>query len=179
MINNALPIVFCHGLPGWGNDELCVCPYFVCVHDLKEIQGDELPPFLFPSTGPVSSLHDQVCELFFQLKGGLTDSSWVHSITSTAGVQNGTPFTWIPGAGTNTGILKHDVLTVQFLCMLVRIAGNVQNRNKSRRYIFDFHLDQWDFNNILQPAMLPHKYRKKEEMQFYANLVTHILRTRK
>jgi triacylglycerol lipase len=78
-MNETLPIVFCHGLLGWGDDELERFPYFVCAHELKEDSGDTLPPFIFPSTGPVSSLHDQACELFFQLKGGLTDYGAEHS----------------------------------------------------------------------------------------------------
>lgn len=144
MINNVLPIVFCHGLPGLRNDELCGCPYFVCAHDLKEIQVDEFPPFLFSLTESVSSLHNQVCELFFQLKKGLT-----HTIT------------------------------VQFLCILLKSTENLRKKNKKNHSIVDFHMNQRDCNAVLLPANPPHKYRKKEEMQFHANLVTHILHTRK
>jgi triacylglycerol lipase len=78
-MNNNDPIVFCHGLLGWGKDGLYGYPYYVCAEKLKEEKGDKLPPLLFPSTGPVSSLYDQACELFFQLKGGLTDYGDEHS----------------------------------------------------------------------------------------------------
>lgn len=78
-INKDTPIVFCHGLLGWGEGELGGYPYFVCAKELKDELQDELPPFIFPSTGPISSLHDQACELFFQLKGGLTNYGREHS----------------------------------------------------------------------------------------------------
>jgi triacylglycerol lipase len=228
-MNTNLPIVFCHGLLGWGDDELCGHPYYVCAHELKKESGSRLPPFIFPSTGPVSSLHDQACELFFQLKGGLTDYgaehskkfghkrytryygekdgfdlsrstryggpalctlwdkqhpldfvghsmgvpvirmlqyllaedyfytscgyhehtdySWVHSVTSIAGAQNGSILTWILGADTETGILKENASTVRFLCKLLEIEGKYQNSSHRNHFIFDLHLDQWDFND--------------------------------
>lgn len=227
-MNTELPVVFCHGLLGWGDDELSGYPYYVCAHELKEENDSGLPPFLFPTTGPVSSLHDQACELFFQLKGGLTDygaehskkfghkrysrfygdkagcdpkatkyggpalctvwdkqhpldfvghsmgvpvirmmqymlaadyfytncgfhehtdASWVHSVTSVAGSQNGSPLTWILGADTDTGILKKNALTVRFLCMLLKMEGKYQNNSRRNHFVFDLHLDQWDFDD--------------------------------
>ena len=166
MINNVLPIVFCHGLPGWRNDELCGYPYFVCAHDLKEIQGDEFPPFLFSLTESVYSLHNQVCELFFQRKNGLT--GYVRELCAKYRHNRYTGFSAPAGA-----------LTVQFLCMIVKSAEDIRNRNKKNSSILDFHMNQRDCSAVLQLANQPHKYRKKEEMQFHADLVTHILRTRK
>lgn len=78
-MNCNTPIVFCHGLLGWGEGELFGYPYFVSATELKKQLQDKVPPFIFTSTGPVSSLHDQACELFFQLKGGLTDYGEEHS----------------------------------------------------------------------------------------------------
>jgi len=78
-MNYKTPIVFCHGLLGWGEGELFGYPYFVSATELKKQLQDKVPPFIFTSTGPVSSLHDQACELFFQLKGGLTDYGEEHS----------------------------------------------------------------------------------------------------
>jgi len=79
MSNEADPVVFCHGLFGWGDTELGGYPYFFCAQKLKEEQRDSLPPFLFPATGPISSLHDQACELFYQLKGGRVNFGGAHS----------------------------------------------------------------------------------------------------
>jgi hypothetical protein len=235
-MSTTLPVVFCHGLLGWGDDELSGHPYFVCVHELKEADEGGLPPFLFPSTGPVSSLHDQACELFFQLKGGVTDygeehsrkfghkryarfygsradfnpdratkyggpalctawdsqhpldfvghsmgvpvirmlqymlaedffytkcgfpehtdASWVHSVTSIAGAQNGSPLTWILGADVETGILRKTALTVRFLCMLLKIEGKYQNSSRRSHFVFDLHLDQWDFDDDGKQSLL-------------------------
>lgn len=73
------PVVFCHGLLGWGDHELGGYPYFVCAERLKKKMGDRLPRFIYPSTGPVSSLHDQACELFYQLKGARVNYGRAHS----------------------------------------------------------------------------------------------------
>ncbi len=73
------PIVFCHGLFGWGGSELAGYPYFVCAHAVKRKLGDAYPPFLYPATGPISSAHDQACELFYQLKGGRVNYGLAHS----------------------------------------------------------------------------------------------------
>src|SRR5574344_629443 len=234
-MNPEIPIVFCHGLLGWGDDELYNHPYFVCAKELKEEKGDSLPPFLFPTTGPVSSLHDQACELFFQLKGGLTDygaehsahfghnrysrfygdksafrpepgrkyggkalysawdkqhpldfvghsmgaptirmlqhllaedffynccgfpehtdASWMHSVTSIAGVQNGSQLTWFLGADVNTGILKSDAFTVLFLCTMMNIVGKKQSHRRGHTFVFDLHLDQWNFDETQKPSL--------------------------
>jgi len=50
-MSTSLPIVFCHGLLGWGDNELPDHPYFVWAHELKKTAGDSLPEFIFPSTG--------------------------------------------------------------------------------------------------------------------------------
>jgi hypothetical protein len=127
MINNVLPIVFCHGLQGWRNDELCGYPYFVCAHDLKEIQGDEFPPFLFSLTESVSSLHNQVCELFFRLKTGITGCVCEHCAKYRF--------------NRDTGFSEHtDAFTVQFLCMIVMLSRSLQihlkSTGKRKRCIF-------------------------------------------
>ena len=71
------PIVFVHGLLGWGRDKMPGLPYFgvaqlgialgrLLSHDL-EISHRAM---FFPSVGPISSNHDRACELFSRLKGG-------------------------------------------------------------------------------------------------------------
>lgn len=79
MIDKSAPVVFCHGLLGWGDHELGGYPYFVCAERLKAKMGDSLPRFIYPSTGPVSSIHDQACELFYQLRGGRVNYGRDHS----------------------------------------------------------------------------------------------------
>lgn len=78
MIHNSEPVVFCHGLFGWGADKLGGFPYFLSVHRLLQKRRD-LPPCIFPSTGPISSIHDQACELFYQLVGGRVNYGAEHA----------------------------------------------------------------------------------------------------
>lgn len=205
------PIVFCHGLFGWGAGELGGYPYFVCAERLIAELGDDAPPFLFPSTGPISSLHDQACELFAQLKGtrvnygldhsakfgharyardytgkGLypewgesrpidfvahsmgapvvrmlqylletgffsaedetdygTSSRWVRSVTSVAGVHNGSTLTWILGADETTGLLKKDAKAVRFVASLLERYEKLSRRYGKLDEFYDLHLDQW------------------------------------
>ncbi|NLK46397.1 MAG: hypothetical protein GX297_07070 [Treponema sp.] len=213
MLNN-IPIVFCHGLLGWKNESENGLHYFVAVEKLKKQEQGNLPRFIFSSTGPISSLHDQACELFFQLKGGLTDygeehsknaghkrysrqydnpeypqwnsenplhfvghsmgaplirllqyylaedyfykncgfqehtsSDWIVSITTIAGVHNGSTLTWILGADENTGLLKKDAKFIRFLSKFIEVIGKYQNKQKNKNFVFDLHLDQWDIEN--------------------------------
>ncbi len=72
---NRHPIVFVHGLLGWGSRKLAGIPYFgmaglaVFLARLATLNARR-PRALFPSVGPISSNHDRACELFYQLKGG-------------------------------------------------------------------------------------------------------------
>ncbi len=76
MIPGKRPIVMCHGLIGWGSDQLGGYPYFFAASRAGHDEGRQL---FFPSLGPVSSLHDRACELFYQLKGGVVDYGEEHS----------------------------------------------------------------------------------------------------
>ena len=73
---NKDPIVFVHGMLGWGRDKMAGLPFFG-VADLGVALGRMLSLDLgwshraiFPSVGPLSSNHDRACELFYKLKGG-------------------------------------------------------------------------------------------------------------
>lgn len=78
-MKSSIPLVFCYGLFGWTKGALGGKAYFVSAEKLKSKLKEKIPNFIFPSTGPISSLHDQACELFFQLKGGITDYGEQHS----------------------------------------------------------------------------------------------------
>lgn len=79
MTNSSDPVVFCHGLFGWGADKFGGFPYFLSVQHLLRKHADRLPPCIFPSTGPISSIHDQACELFYQLIGGRVNYGYDHA----------------------------------------------------------------------------------------------------
>lgn len=73
---NRHPIVFVHGLLGWGRDKMAGMPYFgmadlgVALRRLLNLDLDISHRALFPGVGPISSNHDRACELFYRLKGG-------------------------------------------------------------------------------------------------------------
>jgi hypothetical protein len=211
-MNNAdAPVVFCHGLFGWGKNELGGYPYFFSASRMSRNRHSEFPPFLFPATGPVSSLHDQACELFFQLKGGQvnygkshsetyghlqygrdysgkalyggwdedhpldfvahsmgapvvrmlqylletgffmtenslpykTSSRWIRSLTSVAGVHNGSTLTWILGASEKTGLIQKNAWLVKILGALIERYARLQKKYTSVKDWYDFQLDQW------------------------------------
>lgn len=205
------PIVFCHGLFGWGEGELGGYPYFVCASRLAAKEGDSYPRFIFPATGPISSLHDQACELFYQLKGGRVDygeehsarfgharytrdytgkalypewdedhpldfvahsmgapvvrmlqyllaegffsgadgtairtsSRWIRSLSTVAGVHNGSTLTWILGAEEGTGLIKSDAWLLKTLACLIEQIAKLQSRHKKLGAWYDLKLDQW------------------------------------
>lgn len=228
MIKN-VPIVFCHGLLGWKNELPKGFHYFVAAQKLKRQEQENIQPFILSSTGPFSSLHDQVCELFFQLKGGLTDygeehsknaghkryaryygqkentpenasgfggkaeypewdsehpldfvghsmggtlirvlqkyldedyfykncgfsehtnANWVRSVTTIAGVHNGSTLTWILGADEETGLLPQNSHLVKFLAKFLIRGGKHQNEKADKNFKYDLHLDQWENGQI-------------------------------
>lgn len=68
------PVIFCHGLLGWGPAELGGFPYWGTAPVVKS----PLPRY-FASVGPVSSVHDRACELAFQIRGGRVDYGETHA----------------------------------------------------------------------------------------------------
>jgi triacylglycerol esterase/lipase EstA (alpha/beta hydrolase family) len=73
-MKNQYPIVFCHGLFGWGNRALPIKYWGVA----SETDSCGLPVFE-ASVGPVSSFHDRACELAAQIKGTRVDYGWKHA----------------------------------------------------------------------------------------------------
>jgi triacylglycerol lipase len=75
-MRNRWPIVFVHGLGGWGRAQLFGIPYFglakigIFLGRVANLDFGLRPRALFPGVGPISSNHDRACELFYQLKGG-------------------------------------------------------------------------------------------------------------
>ncbi len=235
MSSETSPIVFCHGLFGWGERQLGGYPYFVCARRLERKEPDACPPFLFPSTGPISSIHDQACELFYQLKGGTinfgkdhserfcharysrdysgcgmypewsaerpldfvahsmgalvvrklqylletgffsredgvdygTSSRWIRSVTSVAGVHNGSTLTWILGADEDTGIARNDATALRLLTRLITRYAALQQRFSSLTEWYDLRLDQWGIerNGDLSGSLT----RILEDPAFYAS----------
>jgi triacylglycerol lipase len=88
---NLYPVVFVHGLFGFGPDELFGYPYFGTA---KHVPGSDRT--IFTSVGPISSNWDRAAEVFYQLKGGAIDYTVAHSAANSHGRygQNGAP---LPG----------------------------------------------------------------------------------
>jgi triacylglycerol lipase len=74
------PVVFVHGLFGWGPDEVQVrghqVPYWGTMRETAERLH---VPIKEVSVGPVSSFHDRACEVAFQIWGGQTDYGEKHA----------------------------------------------------------------------------------------------------
>src|SRR5512135_2858449 len=71
---NALPVILCHGLFGWGPSEVGGFPYWGTARSVPSpLRRREA------SVGPISSTHDRACELAFQIKGGRVDYGETHA----------------------------------------------------------------------------------------------------
>jgi len=76
---NEFPLVFVHGLGGWGPDELFGINYWgglYSILDNLEAQGFTT---LQATVGPVSSNRDRAIELYYYLAGGTVDYGETHS----------------------------------------------------------------------------------------------------
>ena len=71
---SATPVIFTHGLFGWGPSEVGGFPYW----GTAALIDSPLPRY-FASVGPISSVHDRACELAFQIKGGTVDYGESHA----------------------------------------------------------------------------------------------------
>lgn len=72
----AKPVVLCHGIFGWGEGSLAGIPYFRHAHKIASQEGRLI---FAPSLGPLASLHDQACNLFYHVYGGRVDYGEKHS----------------------------------------------------------------------------------------------------
>lgn len=81
-IKTKYPLVFVHGMFGWGENEGInkYAPYWgTTVGSLKKYLADNEIESYEASVGPVSSAWDQACELYAQLKGTRVDYGEFHS----------------------------------------------------------------------------------------------------
>lgn len=76
---NKYPIVFVHGLMGWGDNELLGWHYWGGFNSLRDILTKSGYEVYMPSISPVSSNWDRACELYAYLKGGTVDYGEAHS----------------------------------------------------------------------------------------------------
>ncbi|NET59480.1 MAG: hypothetical protein F6K47_26050 [Symploca sp. SIO2E6] len=71
---NQYPAILCHGLFGWGPEELGGFPYW----GFAPTVPSPLQRYV-AAVGPISSTHDRACELAFQIKGGTVDYGEAHA----------------------------------------------------------------------------------------------------
>ncbi|KAG6617193.1 putative lipase [Phytophthora cinnamomi] len=77
---NTYPVVLVHGFAGWGRDELLGFKYWGGIQgDLQEELEAQGYTVYTASIGPFSSNWDRACELYAQIKGGVTDYGAAHS----------------------------------------------------------------------------------------------------
>ncbi|KAG7396439.1 hypothetical protein PHYBOEH_002256 [Phytophthora boehmeriae] len=77
---NTYPVVLVHGFAGWGRDELLGLKYWGGIQgDLQEELVAQGYTVYTASIGPFSSNWDRACELYAQIKGGVTDYGVKHS----------------------------------------------------------------------------------------------------
>ncbi|KAL3667759.1 hypothetical protein V7S43_007312 [Phytophthora oleae] len=77
---NTYPVVLVHGFGGWGRDELLGLKYWGGIQgDIQEELETQGYTVYTASIGPFSSNWDRACELYAQIKGGVTDYGSAHS----------------------------------------------------------------------------------------------------
>lgn len=81
-VGNHYPIIFVHGLNGWGSSEGIdsVVPYWgATTGSLVKYLGDNGYECVAASVGPISSAWDRACELYAQIAGTTVDYGAAHS----------------------------------------------------------------------------------------------------
>ncbi|ETM46403.1 hypothetical protein L914_08690 [Phytophthora nicotianae] len=77
---NSYPVALVHGFGGWGRDELLGFKYWGGIQgDIQEELEAQGYTVYTASIGPFSSNWDRACELYAQIKGGVTDYGAAHS----------------------------------------------------------------------------------------------------
>lgn len=77
--NKARPIIFIHGLGGWGPDEFAGIPYWGSTTDVLADLRKQGYNVFGASVGPVSSNWERAAELYAQIKGGCVDYGAAYS----------------------------------------------------------------------------------------------------
>ncbi|HNX74794.1 MAG TPA: lipase [Candidatus Rifleibacterium sp.] len=73
------PIVLVHGFMGWGRPEMGGYRYWGGFYDIQKRFSENGFEAHTASVGPISSVHDRACELFWQLFGGRVDYGQEHA----------------------------------------------------------------------------------------------------
>ncbi len=76
---NHYPIVFVHGLAGWGRDEAYGFKYWGGLNDIEEHLNKQGYSTYTAAVGPVSSNYDRAVELYYYIKGGTVDYGAFHA----------------------------------------------------------------------------------------------------
>lgn len=76
---NKYPIIFVHGLMGWGDNEFLGWHYWGGFNSLRNILTNSGYEVYMPTISPVSSNWDRACELYAYIKGGTVDYGEAHS----------------------------------------------------------------------------------------------------
>lgn len=80
-LNNE-PVVFIHGVAGWGDGELGKFKYWGGTYDMLGHLRDKGYHICEVSVGPFSSSWDRAAEIYAQIKGGVVDYGLSHSVES-------------------------------------------------------------------------------------------------
>lgn len=76
---NQYPIVFVHGLAGWGRDEAFGFKYWGGLNDIEAYLNKRGYCAYTATVGPVSSNYDRAVELYYYIKGGTVDYGAAHA----------------------------------------------------------------------------------------------------
>ena len=79
VMGNDCPVVLVHGFMGWGREEMGGYLYWGGFYDIEKMIAEQGFKTVTASVGPISSVHDRACELFWQLKGGRVDYGAEHA----------------------------------------------------------------------------------------------------
>lgn len=76
---NDYPIVFVHGLAGWGRDEVFGLKYWGGLNDFEAHLNAKGYTAFTAAVGPISSNYDRAVELYYYIKGGTVDYGAYHA----------------------------------------------------------------------------------------------------
>lgn len=76
---NDYPIVFIHGLAGWGRDEVFGLKYWGGLNDFEKHLNAKGYTAYTAAVGPISSNYDRAIELYYYIKGGTVDYGAFHA----------------------------------------------------------------------------------------------------